>query len=290
MKFRFFSDLHLEKDLIHVKHPSIEHVWTPITLPADHETVLILAGDIWNGTRPIAFANESWIARLSARFKAVVVVFGNHDFWDGNVDTLSHKWRAMLRERALCNVHVLELADGVEHGRLVIDGVTILGTTLWTDMNRGSPLVQTKFDFELGFDGRPLWNDKNYIRAGAYHHFTASHWLRRHHLSVLNFKRALKAHEASSEAETPVLAVFHHAPCMLSTQKRSSDPLSCFLYGSDLSDLILDHPSVQQVLHGHTHDVFDYPMGDVRIRCNPRGYAPGALVNGFDPVALNEIG
>lgn len=290
MKFRFFSDLHLEKDLIHVKRPSIDDVWAPLDQPADLDTVLILAGDIWNGTRPLMFASQSWMERLSRRFKAVVVVFGNHDYWDENVDTLTHKWRKLLGASSLSNVHVLELADGVAQGTLTIDGVVILGSTMWTDMNQGNPLVRTKFDLEKGHNGKSVWNDQNFIRAADYHHFTSSHWLRLHRKSIENFRRALDSLAASDKSDLPVLAVFHHAPCMMSTQHRgSSDPLSCFLFGSDLSNVILDYPSVKQVIHGHTHDVFDYEMGNVRIRCNPRGYAPGSLVAAFDPVALNEL-
>lgn len=290
MKFRFFSDLHLEKDLIDIKNPSIDHVWTPVEQPYDEETVLILAGDIWNGTRPIMFANKSWMARLSKRFKAVVVVFGNHDYWDDNVDTLSAIWRKMLADLSLTNVHVLELADGIEHGTVVIDDVVILGSTMWTDMDRGNPMVQSKFNFEKGFDGKSLWNDQNFIRTGKYHRFTSSHWLRLHREARSNFRAALDGFALLPDmASLPVLSIFHHAPCMISTQKRENDPLSCFLYGSDLSNLILDYPNIKQVIHGHTHDAFDYMMGDARIRCNPRGYAPGSLVKEFDPIALNEL-
>ena len=144
-------------------------------------------------------------------------------------------------------------------------------------------MVTTKFNFEKGFDGRALWNDKNYIRAGNYSKFTASHWLRKHHASME------KLREAVLVGDEPVLLVTHHAPCMLSASHRDNDPLSRFLYASDLSDFILDHPRIKTAIHGHTHKAQSYMMGDVPILCNPRGYAPGDLVKGFDGQGFGEL-
>jgi hypothetical protein len=35
---------------------------------------------------------------------------------------------------------------------------------------------------------------------------------------------------------------------------------------------IEDYPEIRVWTHGHTHDVFDYTVGQTRILCNPRGY------------------
>ena len=43
-------------------------------------------------------------------------------------------------------------------------------------------------------------------------------------------------------------------------------------YSSDLSEFILDNPEIKVAVHGHTHDRFNYLVGDTRILCNPRGY------------------
>ena len=144
-------------------------------------------------------------------------------------------------------------------------------------------MVVTKYNFEKGFDGRALWNDQNFIRAGQYSKFTAAHWLRRHHASIAKLRAAMV------EGEEPVLLIGHHAPCMLSAAPRDNDPLSRFLYASDLSDCILDHPRIKTVIHGHTHEAQSYLMGDVRIKCNPRGYAPASLVADFDALGFDEF-
>jgi hypothetical protein len=43
-------------------------------------------------------------------------------------------------------------------------------------------------------------------------------------------------------------------------------------YSSDLSQFILDNPQIKLWTHGHTHETFDYVIGETRIFCNPRGY------------------
>ena len=284
MKYRFFSDIHLERDAQLVKRPSVSDLWRPEELAGDAQTTLILAGDIWNGIRPITFAGRSWLTEIASRFKAVVIVFGNHDYWGDSLPRLATKWKERISEVGLRNVHVLEAADGPEFASVVIDGVTVVGSTLWTDMDRGNSAVLHKFDFETGFDGRALWNDRNYIKAAGYARFSAKHWLARHRHSLKGVKAAV------SQANGPVLLVTHHAPCLTSAQDRmESDLMAGHLYASDLSDYLMDTPSIRQVIHGHTHTKLDYEVGSTRVMCNPRGYAPSYFVSGFDADGAFEI-
>lgn len=214
------------------------------------------------------------------------ILYSTYDYWGANVTKLCAKWRKGIAEAAIENVHLLELADGPIHGSVVIDGIRILGTTLWTDMGNYNPMVSLKFDHESGNSGRSLWNDRNFIRAETnYMKFSSKHWLQAHRNALKNLALALDV------GEEPVLLVTHHAPCLSSADSRAnaSDQLSQYLYASDLSNLILDHPRIRQVIHGHTHAVLDYFMGDVRVRCNPRGYAPRNVVVGFDSDGLDQL-
>jgi hypothetical protein len=76
------------------------------------------------------------------------------------------------------------------------------------------------------------------------------------------------------------VVVGHHAPTKLSTHERYiGQYLMNGGYSSDLSEFIMDHPQIKLWTHGHTHDPFDYVVGETRVVCNPRGYA------GHDPQA-----
>jgi len=76
------------------------------------------------------------------------------------------------------------------------------------------------------------------------------------------------------------VVVGHHAPTTLSTHERYvGQDLMNGGYRSDLSEFIMDRPQIKLWTHGHTHDPFDYMVGETRVVCNPRGYA------GHDPQA-----
>src|SRR5882672_8697283 len=109
MKIQLFSDLHLEHSH---RHP-------PFALPAIDADVVVLAGDIDNGTRAIDWAEKTFPDRT------VLYVPGNHEYYDADFKTAA----AALRARARCSANV-RLLDNDE---LTIDGVRFLGSTLWTD-------------------------------------------------------------------------------------------------------------------------------------------------------------
>jgi Icc-related predicted phosphoesterase len=69
------------------------------------------------------------------------------------------------------------------------------------------------------------------------------------------------------------VVVGHHAPSKLSTHPRYADEvLINGAYSSNLNEFILDHPQIKLWTHGHTHEPFDYSIGETRIIANPRGY------------------
>ena len=106
MKVLVLSDLHLE--------------FAPFEPVPDLEfDVVVLAGDIHSpAKRAVQWAADRF------RSKPVVYLLGNHEYYDGRLDTTLAEAR---RDAEGSNVHLL---DGDE---LVIDGVRFLGATLWTD-------------------------------------------------------------------------------------------------------------------------------------------------------------
>jgi len=65
----------------------------------------------------------------------------------------------------------------------------------------------------------------------------------------------------------------HHAPSFASIPPEyRGQHLMNGAYASKLEEFILDHPQIKLWTHGHTHDPWDYMIGDTRVFCNPRGY------------------
>jgi hypothetical protein len=80
-------------------------------------------------------------------------------------------------------------------------------------------------------------------------------------------------HVIQNDPEGKFVVVGHHAPSKLSTHPRyQNDTLMNGGYSSSLDFFIEDHPQIKLWTHGHTHETFDYVIGETRVVCNPRGY------------------
>jgi len=89
------------------------------------------------------------------------------------------------------------------------------------------------------------------------------------HVNTMHYIKSV----IDAKSESKFVVVGHHAPSKQSVKPRyHGDHLTNGAYSSDLSEFILDHPQIKLWTHGHTHDVFDYMVGETRILCNPRGY------------------
>ncbi len=76
------------------------------------------------------------------------------------------------------------------------------------------------------------------------------------------------------------VVVTHHAPSPRSVHPRYAQDLLTPAFASDLEGL-MDASRVALWIHGHTYEAFDYRVHGTRIVCNPRGYAPDQLSEGF---------
>jgi Icc-related predicted phosphoesterase len=264
MKIALCSDLHLEFQDINIQN-------------TENADVLILSGDILvaedlhnhpeekikiavmvdslSRRQETAQRFRDFMKRCSFQFPHVVVVAGNHEFYHGN-------WKASiqyLRDEysKFPNIYFLE------QELKVIDDVTFIGATLWTDCNKGDPLTL----HALG----DMMNDFRIIRNDEFG-FTKlrpAHAMHRHHRTLGYLKAVLP-----DLKDKKVVFVGHHAPTLNSIhEKYRNDQLMNGGYASDLSELILDNPQIVLWTHGHMHDPFDYMVGETRVVCNPRGYA-----------------
>lgn len=270
MKVALASDLHLEFGDC------------PLT-NSQNADVLILSGDIMiaadlysfaEGQEDIDLASVSpkrkqaaqryrrFLADCSKEFPHVIYVAGNHEFYH-------FRWYQTLEVLAkectkFDNIHFLE------NQSVAINGVSFLGTSLWTDMNSQDPV--TIYSIERSM------NDFNLIRDDKrnFAKLCPQDTVIRHLDSVRFIKNSCQA------ITDPVVVVGHHAPSLQSIHpKYSHDYVLNGAYSSDLSHLMLDNPQIKLWTHGHTHHAFDYRIGSTRVVCNPRGYM------GYEPQAEN---
>jgi DNA repair exonuclease SbcCD nuclease subunit len=264
------SDLHLEFQDINLKN-------------TENAEVLILSGDIMvaedlhnhpevhpmdptnipnlGRRQSVALRFRDFLKRCSFQFPHVIYIAGNHEFYHG-------RWKASLdhlREECAKFPNVYFLENDIK----VINEVSFIGATLWTDCNKGDPLTLHALT-DMMNDFRIIRNDEH-----GYTKLRPAHIMHRHQQTLSYLKAVLP-----DMKDKKVVFVGHHTPSYQSIHDRyKKDYLMNGGYHSDLSEFILDHPQIKYWFHGHTHDPFDYMIGTTRVVCNPRGYA------GHDPQA-----
>ena len=270
MKIATCSDLHLEFEDIDLKNTEGAEV---LILSGD----IMLAEDLHNHPPTVTSPYESYtelgsrqkaairfrnfLNRVSNEFPHVVYVAGNHEFYHGRwKESLTH-----LREECdkFTNVYFLE------RDVKVINEVSFIGATLWTDCNKGDPLTL----HALG----DMMNDYRIIRNDelGYTKLRPAHTMYRHQQTLAYLQAILP-----DMKDRKVVFVGHHGPSAMSTHPRyMNETLMNGAYRSELSEMILDNPQIKLWTHGHMHDPFDYMIGTTRVVCNPRGY------KGHDPQA-----
>ena len=260
MKLYVTSDIHLEFGDCIIKNE-------------DNVDVLILSGDIMlaqdmhDHTENASTVTEGlgahqekakrfrdFLSRCSLQFPHVIYVAGNHEFYNG-------KWPAgigYLREECakFSNVYFME------NDCRIIGDFTFIGSTLWTDMNRGDPITL--------YHVAGMMNDYRIIRNSdhGFRRLTPEDTALRHRTSVGYIQQIVEG-----KFDQKFVIVGHMAPSKLSTHPRyADDTIMNGAYSSSLDDFIIDHPQIKLWTHGHTHEDFDYMIGSTRIVCNPRGY------------------
>jgi Icc-related predicted phosphoesterase len=82
-----------------------------------------------------------------------------------------------------------------------------------------------------------------------------------------------KIDEVYNQFDKPIVVVGHHAPSKLSVKPQYEHDFHINgAYSSNLDEFIVNHPRIKLWVHGHTHNEFDYIIGETRVVCNPRGY------------------
>lgn len=250
LEFRLMSDVHNEcyADFLQYNLPH---------MGGDENRVLVIAGD-FTTLRHAAKSAET-LTKLGKRFKAVIYVPGNHEYYGFRIDPV--KARAQfdkMNPEGLTNIHFL-LRDSV-----VIDGIRFVGATLWTDIDKRNPLVEIALREIMNDFKRITYVDKE---RDIYSKFRPHHWLKEHRKD-LDFIR-----ETVEAADEQCIVVTHHAPSFQSRDPAYEwDKNGNHGYMSDLDQFIHCHPNISHWLHGHIHHPSDYIIGCTNVICNPYGY------------------
>ena len=229
-----------------------------MVIPRVDRDLLIIAGDIDIGEKPIDFIKEQ------LKISPVIYILGNHEFYHQDYYEIMDFWKKI----EISNFYFLE------NSAIQFSGIRFLGAILWTDINQGN-----NNDIEAA---KVRLNDFRAIRKEN-RKFTPEDSIILHNQSIKWLKSELK-----KEYSGKTVVITHHLPSYLSVHKKyEKSPINPCFY-SDLDDLIKKFkPNLW--IHGHTHDSFEYVIDNTRIVCNPRGYINIEENKQFNPSLIIKI-
>lgn len=242
MKFKLLSDLHLEG----------AH-WMPTPHETDKETTLLLAGDIHVGRQALP-----WIEEMCNRYHHVIYILGNHEFYHNEWYDIILYWIGKTR--------FVENFTFLEDQTVFIDGVRIIGTTLWTDV------THPKHDFNfLTWYGMKCMTDyhvtKIKIHESVMTRKLTPHDTRKAHKIAVKFIRGQLDHAFHGDT----IVMTHHMPVMQCVMPQwEGNTLNAF-FVNDLENIVKEY-DIKTWVYGHTHDTADFMLHDTRFLCNPKGY------------------
>ena len=128
-----------------------------------------------------------------------------------------------------------------------VNGIKIAGATLWT-----------KLKTELEW-----WQFEKYMMDAR----------QIHDLSFEEYKRIHNVHKEFLFNSGADIWVTHHCPVVQSVHPKYAGDSANIFFASNYAEEILALPKRPKlIIHGHTHEQFDYMLGDIRVICHPRGY------------------
>lgn len=250
MKFNLLSDLHLE--------------FADIDLPGGE--TLLLAGDIivadylrYNRTdvkaQLLTMRTRNFFDAASDKYKQVFYIMGNHEHYNGIWDDTYNVLKEFIQPYK--NITILE-NETVDLGEVVL-----WGGTLWTNMDNCNILTMMNAKRNMNDYHLTLKKYKD-----ALVNLIPDDTVVTHDNSMKNLSEFVM-----SNKDRKVVVMSHMAPTSKSCHERFGNDILNHAFYSNLSEFILNNTNIKVWVHGHTHDNYDYMVGDTRVICNPRGYA-----------------
>ena len=247
MKIQIASDLHLENWQRDLPQPVYQ-------FDSDrHRDLLILAGDITNGTRQWGMP----FIRRELDISPVIFVPGNHEYYHAAKQDVDSFWQS--HADAHPGFHYLndETAE--------IGGLTFYGAEWCSD----------------------FWGDPMYYH---YERDIADFWLTRDWSTTLHVEEFRRVTDNMAALSGKVDVVITHFPPTLEAidQTLYKDSALNPYFINDCEWLVRRlNPTLW--VSGHTHSPFDYRVGGTRIVINPCGYIEEAPLPGFSVMKTVEV-
>lgn len=235
---QLISDIHGEF------HNTTKFIWDYLTPSAD---ILCVCGDIHSN------CIEDMLNELSTKFKKVICLLGNHDYY--NKDIINN-W---IPNKELLNDNIIIL----NRNYYETDDSVFIGCTLWSDFNN--------LDWFVIDNAKRNINDFYKIKINN-NKFTPNDAFDLHQLDKGFLKNTL---ELFKNTNKKIIVMTHFLPSfsLINEKWKTADNPLNYYFSANCDDIINEYNNVINYwLYGHTHDHTNTPLGDIKFLCNPLGY------------------
>lgn len=244
-KFAYCSDLHLDFGSLVIDN-------------TENADCLILAGDIIEFSQLVLKSDLSYnyvdefFKNISDQFKQVIWIPGNHEYYGTSI------WQGPMIANRYIEANGFGNIKVVNNDVVYVNDVPVVCSTLWTDLGNANPIV-------MEMAGRSM-NDYRHIdiKRGDINVALRPIDTYNMHMEALQFLD-------SAITDVPCVVVSHHAPSFACSDYPPS--MLDHAYMSNMCDFILDRPSINYWIYGHTHSRIKFELGEAKVMSNCRGYA-----------------
>ena len=263
MKVILLSDIHFE---IYKYDPLLmQELNNIIKFKNEQKCPLFLCGDILKHFLLNQVFEEFYKNDISGH--KTFYIMGNHEHYGKELEKNIRKFDEYFKEmNQKYGEKVIFLNDDIYH---LNDDISIIGSTLWTNMNNQNPDVMNSAETWM--------NDYSSIKF--FNKITSSY------PSRLRATDTIKINETSFEYikqqielnDKKFIIMTHHAPSEKSVHERfygnKEGELINHCYYSNYDDFITKNTNkIIAWFHGHTHEPFEYNIAKTKIFCRPVGY------------------
>lgn len=228
---RIYSDIHQE---IREKD---EDYFNVDVYGNEKEQILIIAGDYdqinrYNKTYKGTTDRYDKFKSLCERFKYVLYVFGNHEYYQGKIGA-AYSEKNLRFTKDIPNLYILSRNTS----SITINNFKFIGATLWTPLKEVIHLDKNNI------------SDVTQIKQQQKGRYSSLHadFIRNENLLDLNWIKS-----EVEKSELPVIIITHHSPVLISDPRYKNDRWlhhNC----NDLSEYIKNNSKIKCWIYGHIH-------------------------------------
>lgn len=238
MKVAYCSDAHFDI-WFHIKGT------VPTILNDCNADVLIVAGDMFEYSRWSKFFHQSIIEMLCDRFKHVIMIDGNHEFY--NMEFESDDVYEILKDSP-SNFKYLR------NESITIDGVVFYGGTFWTNPNDWTPLERFGIPNSVSCF--------TYIKNMTFDAVTKSH-----NTFIENLNDTMINHP-----DNEIVVISHFPPTQQSIREDYRGNLISAYFANQYFEEFYESTQIKHWICGHVHHKHSFEIGTIQGHCNPIGY------------------